>query len=273
MPDNAVQRTRNSAFILSFMSLGRRRRAYIFYGLLSALLALCIYETVLHRREARHVNLVAREVVRAAGAADERAVVTALRDYVRRQVRHEEEHVSRDDRPFLRASAADTLRSGKGDCGEATRVFINMAGALGVRAQRLYLEGPQPHVVAVVRLGDAEVLVDSYDDPYVPELETLDEVMRRAEFNHYSSLNWRRLLLWLPSFKINLGPLAYLLENPHAFTALFWFTLASAWAALGLARWRAARRLVRRPCLSPATVIESAPHGIGKTADHINQQQ
>ena len=223
-----------------------RARVLVFYAVLAALLAPGIYETVMQRREARHLSLVAREVVAASGAADERAVVTALRDYVRRQVRHEEFHIPRDDRPFLRASAADTLRSGKGDCGEATRVFINLAGSMGVRAQRLYLEGPQPHVVAEVRLGDAEVVADSYDAPFVPELETLDEVLRRPEFDHYSSLNWRRLLLGLPSFKINLGPLAYLLENPHALTALLWFALASAWASLRLVRSPGARRLLRR---------------------------
>ena len=122
--------------------------------------------------------------------------------------------------PFLRPAPRIPC-AGPVDC-EATRVFINLAGAMGVRAQRLYLEGPKPHVVAEVRLGDAEVVVDSYDAPFVPELETLEQVMRRAEFDHYSSLNWRRLLLWLPSFKINLGPLAYLrrTRTPHV---LLWF--------------------------------------------------
>ena len=229
-----------------------RARAWVFYGVLLALLALGMYEAVLQYRETQYVRLVALEVAGESARGDARALVVALRDYVRWRVRHEEFHISRDDRPFLRASAADTLRSGKGDCGEATRVFINLAGSVGVRAQRLYLEGPQPHVVAEVRLGDAEVVVDSYDAPFVPELETLEQVLRRPEFDHYSSLNWRRLLLGLPSFKINLGPLAYLLENPHALTALLWFALASAWASLRLARWPAARRLLRREGASRA---------------------
>jgi len=223
-----------------------RARACAYYAVLLALLALGIYEGVRQRRETQYVRLVALEAAGESARGDARARVLALRDYVRRQVRHEEHHISRDGRPFLRASTADILRSGKGDCGEATRVFINLAGALGVRAQRLYLEGPQPHVVAEVSLGGTDVVVDSYDDPFIPELETLEQVMRRPEFKHYSSLNWRRLLQWLPSFKIKLGPLAYLLENPHALAALLWFTLASVWAALGLARSPAARRLLAR---------------------------
>jgi len=226
-------------------------RAWVYYAVLLTLPALGIYEGVRQHRETQYVRLVALEAAGASARGDAPALVVALRDYVRRQVRHEERHVSRDGRPFLRASAADILRSGKGDCGEATRVFINLAGALGVRAQRLYLEGPQPHVVAEVSLGGADVVVDSYDDPFIPELETLEQVMRRGEFKHYSSLNWRRLLVWLPSFKINLGPLAYLLENPSALAALLWFTLASAWAALGLARAPAARRLTRRGKAAP----------------------
>ncbi|HEX7177591.1 MAG TPA: transglutaminase domain-containing protein [Pyrinomonadaceae bacterium] len=223
-----------------------RARAGLYYVVLLALLAPGIYEGVRQYRETQYMRAVALEATRESAPGDARALIVALRDYVRRQVRHEEHYISRDDRPFLRASAADTLRSGKGDCGEATRVFINLAGAMGVRAQRLYLEGQQPHVVAEVRLGDTDVLVDSYDAPFVPELATLEQVLRRPEFDHYSSLNWRRLLLGLPSFKINLGPLAYLLENPHALTALLWFALASVWASLRFVRLPGAHRLLRR---------------------------
>src|SRR3712207_2117776 len=48
----------------------------------------------------------------------------ALRDYVRAHVRNTD--FSPRGRAFLRDTAADTLRTGKGRCGEATRAFVNM---------------------------------------------------------------------------------------------------------------------------------------------------
>lgn len=221
-------------------SLTKFRRAlsdggtYVFYGLVLILAGLGVYESVAQHREGEYVRLVAGGVAKESQAADELAVVAALRDHVRRNVRHK--GYRRRGRPFLRATAAEILRSGRGHCGEATRVFINMADALGIRAQRLYLEGRMPHVVAEVRLkGGGRIIVDSYDEPYIPELATLEQVMQRPEFTSYSSLNWRRALVSLPSFKLDLGPLAYYLENPHAIKALFYFLLAA--ACVGFKLW------------------------------------
>lgn len=218
---------------------------YLFYGLLLSLTGLGVYEAVAHRREAQYVRLVAGGVAREARAADELSAVVALRDHIRRNVRHKG-YRSRG-RPFLRASAAETLRSGKGHCGEATRAFINMADALGIRAQRLYLEGRKPHVVAEVKLKDGgRVIVDSYDDAYIPEIETLEQVMRRPEFDSHSSLNWRRNPLSLPPLKLDLGPLAYYLENPHAVKALLYFFLAAACVGFRLLRGPVLKRIRRR---------------------------
>src|SRR5207249_2756470 len=52
----------------------------------------------------------------------------------------------------------------------------------------------------------------------------LDQVMLRPEYQDYSTLNVRRLhLSWLVSrLKLNIGPLTYWLENPHALKAFFW---------------------------------------------------
>ncbi len=207
---------------------------YAFYGLVLLLTGLGVYECVTQRSEGEYVRLVAAGVAKDAQAADELAVVVALRDHVRRSVRHK--GYRRRGRPFLRVSAAQTLRSGRGHCGEATRAFINMADALGIRAQRLYLEGRTPHVVAEVRLkGGGSFVVDSYDEPYIPEIETLEQVMQRPQFSSYSSLSWRRALASLPSFRLDLGPLAYYLENPHAIKALFYFLLAA--ACVGFKLW------------------------------------
>lgn len=202
---------------------------YVFYALLLTLAGLGIYEAAAQRREAQYVRLDAGGVAEGAraGGADELAVVVALRDHVRRNVRHK--GYRRRDRPFLRATAAEILRSGRGHCGEATRAFINMADAQGIRAQRLYLEGPMPHVVAEVTLkGGGRIIVDSYDAPYIPDVETLEQVMRRPQFNSYSSLNWRRKFVSLTNFRLDLGPLAYYLENPHAIKAALYLLLAAA---------------------------------------------
>lgn len=201
---------------------------YVFYGLLLTLAGLGIYEVAAQRRESQYVRLVAGGAAEGARAGgDELAVVVALRDHVRRNVRHK--GYRRRSRPFLRASAAEILRSGRGHCGEATRAFISMADSQGIRAQRLYLEGEMPHVVAEVTLkGGGRIIVDSYDEPYIPEVETLEQVMRRPQFSSYSSLNWRRKFVSLTNFKPDLGPLAYYLENPHAIKAALYLLLAAA---------------------------------------------
>ena len=202
-------------------------RPYVFYGLVLILAGLGVYECVAQHREGEYVRLVAAGVAKESQAADELAAVVALRDHVRRSVRHR--GYRRRGRPFLRATAAEILRSGRGHCGEATRAFINMADALGIRAQRLYLEGRMPHVVAEVRLkGGGRLIVDSYDEPYIPELATLEQVMQRPEFSSYSSLNLRRALAPFTSFRLDLGPLAYYLENPRAIRAALYLLLAAA---------------------------------------------
>ena len=51
----------------------------------------------------------------------ERAI--AIRDHVRASINHDGLRLS-DSRPFFRATAIETLRSGKGFCGEASRVMV-----------------------------------------------------------------------------------------------------------------------------------------------------
>ena len=69
-----------------------------------------------------------------------------------------------DDRPFLRATARETLESGLGYCGESTRAFINLAHQLGIKAHRVNLYGPSPHVIAEAEVRtDVDILVDAQD--------------------------------------------------------------------------------------------------------------
>ncbi|HZF39394.1 MAG TPA: transglutaminase-like domain-containing protein [Blastocatellia bacterium] len=183
-------------------------------------------EAAKQRQESRYVKVVAEEIVRKAGAGDNRSRVIALRDYLRGHVTFR--GAPHDDRPFLRATAAETLRSGKGYCGEVTRAFICLAAAVGVKAQRINLYGSDNHVVAEAELGPGErVLVDGQHPPHVRDLEPLDRVILRPEYDDYSTLHLRRLRLnWLVScVKLEMGPFTYWTETPHALKSGLWLTL------------------------------------------------
>lgn len=209
-----------------------------------AFLAAGVGETVAQRAEDEYVATVAREALRDAPGDDLVSKVTTLRDYLRTHVRNIEFYAK--TRPFLRDSAAETLRMGKGRCGEATRAFINMARAAGIPAQRLYLEGGKPHVVAVVKTEDGtSLLVDSADTPVLERIEPLSQLTSRTRFTSYSTLGWRRLRLLrkLPSNELSLGPFGYLLENPHALTACLLFLSSAASLSLGLVLGRKLSRL------------------------------
>ena len=72
------------------------------------------------------------------------------------------------------------------------------------------------------------MLVDSQNPPHVRDLEPLDQVILRPEYDDYSTLNLRRLRLnWLaPHVKLELGPLTYWIENPHALKSGLWLAVA-----------------------------------------------
>ena len=203
-----------------------RWRACFFYAGLLAIAIMGILEAVSHYRGVRYVRLLAQNVAAQTNSTETSATVIALRDYIRQHVSRKE-YPSRG-RPFLRITTEETLRSGKGRCGESTRAFINMAGALGIHAQRLYLEGRRRHVVALVTLNEGQqVIVDSSDQPYFADLESLQQLSQHPDFNYYSSFNQRRMFISLPPNAIRLGAISYYLENPHALKALLWLMLAS----------------------------------------------
>jgi Transglutaminase-like superfamily len=227
------------------------------FALALAFLWLAAAEAVTQKREDDYVRAEAAEAVRGLPEGDFDARLAALRDYVRARV-HNIDFPARG-RPFLRDTAADTLRTGKGRCGEASRAFVNLARAAGIRAQRLYLDGPRPHVLTVVRPGDGRrLVVDPYETPYVPEVEPLDNLLAaHTEFASYSTLGFRRLSLLrsLPSNELPLGPLNYLFENPHALASFLWF-FASA-LALTLAEL-INRRVSRAPSTASRKPLPAA---------------
>lgn len=213
-------------------------------AILLVTLAFGISEAVSQRRESRYVAEMAQITVRQANASDETSTIIALRDYLRRNCTRDNYPVR--GRPFLRDTAEYALRTGKGRCGESTRAFVNMAESLGIHAQRLYLEGAQEHVVAVVTLGNGrKVLVDSIAPPYIQDLDDLQQVVLHSQFKYYSSINLHRWLKKpsLPANTYDPPGLSYFLENPHALKALFGFLFSSSLGALGA--FSLARRSLR----------------------------
>ncbi len=179
-------------------------------------------------RESIYLAHVAETVVQGIDDSDTEGRVRALRDYVRCKVSFQGELDK--GRPFLRATAAETLRSGKGFCGECSRTFICLAHALDIRAQRINLYGRAPHVVAEVELAPGNcAIVDCQNPPKIRDLEPLDQVILRPEYDDYYTLNLRRLgVTWVVSrIKLEMGPLTYWTENPHALKGVLWCFLAA----------------------------------------------
>lgn len=218
-----------------------RKFGRYYFWLVVIALAMGMIETVRQYRESLYVRSIALEVVQQAGAADTRSRIIALRDFLRAKVSYQ--GAPYEARPFLRATAAETLRSGVGYCGEITRAFICLADAIGIRAQRINLVGKHLHVVAEAELAPGQhVIVDGQNPPAIVDLEQLDKVILRPEYDDYYTLNLRRLRAnWLVSrIKMQLGPLTYWTENPHALLAALWFGLA-----LTLITARGIRQLLR----------------------------
>lgn len=221
-----------------------RRRSQIFYAVISALVAMGAFLSVKQYRETKYVNQVARAVTARVVAHDTLGTVVALRDYLRQNVTRY--GFSASGRPLLRNTAAETLASGKGRCGESTRTFINMAASLGIPSRRLYLEGERSHVVALVTIDDQQLIVDSSDRPYFPDLEPLANISRHPEFDYYTSFNPHRIVFGFGKNAVNFGPLNYFLENPNALYALLSFGLALgcvgiSWLRHPVRNWRRGR--------------------------------
>lgn len=218
-------------------------------------------EAYFQHAEDAYVHAVAERVVRDAHATAPREQVVALRDYVRAHVTWEGAPGENDPRPFLRATAEETLRSGVGYCGEDSRLFINLARSMGIEAQRVNLYGRVMHVVAEVELVPHErLIVDAQSPPMIDGLEPLDQVILRPEFDDYYTLNLRRLHLgWLVSrVRLEMGPLTYWLENPHALKAALWGSLLAVVVGARLARTALRYFLLRRGWVHRSSLPQTA---------------
>lgn len=240
----------SSSFPHANQSNSRQRRLpswrrIVFIGTITVAAVMCAVEGATYYFERRSIQAIAKDVIQRAGAVDTRSRIIALRDYVRANVSVFD--AQEINRPFFRDSAAETLRSGKGFCGESTRAFICLADSVGIRAQRINLWGTEPHVVAEAEISPNDrVIVDCQNPPKIKDLETLDEVILRPEFTDYYTLNLRGLHLYgiVSRVKLAMGALTFWTENPHALKSLLWFLFGLS-SALSWLILKSARKLLR----------------------------
>jgi hypothetical protein len=115
-------------------------------------------------REIRFLRGVLSEIV-PLGRIQKREDLVAIKNYLSSHISY---NLDRKEarRPLLRHSATHILRSGYGFCGENARVAINLLFLGGVRANRLYLEGPRWKHVVIEHQWDGDwKLFDSHNDP------------------------------------------------------------------------------------------------------------
>ncbi|MDR3639309.1 MAG: transglutaminase-like domain-containing protein [Isosphaeraceae bacterium] len=192
-----------------------------------------------YRQEQQWLAGKAQDIVGQANAQTRREKVMALRDYVRQHVSYR--GVPQDGRPFLRDSAYETLKSGRGWCGEAARALVNLTARLGISGQRVNLYGRVNHVVTEVEIEPGTfALVDPQDNPDTnPYLDrkdwTLDEVIAdpSSPFKDCSNLNLQRVPLLnavVQRVRLRASWFTWTLENPWLILAQVFFlvfTLAS----------------------------------------------
>jgi hypothetical protein len=199
------------------------------------LVGFALVEIALQLRDDAEIRRTSTSIILGAGAKTTHEKVISLRNFIRQTVTFE--NAPHDDRPFFRATARETLINHSGYCGEVTRLFICLARAEDIPAQRINLYGRHNHVVAVVDLSDGiNTLVDCQQPPTIADLEPLDSVLNRPEFDDYSTLNLRRIGFsrFVTRLKIDIGWLTYLTENPHALKAVICLLiLAVLWSAIG----------------------------------------
>jgi hypothetical protein len=224
--------------------LGFARRNFGFL-LVVVLLLLAAEQVVVQCSEQAYVQDLTSAVIQDAGAIATKDKVIAIRDYLRKNVAFNGAPVV--GRPFLRATAAETLKSRKGYCGEVSRAFICMAGCLDIPAQRINLYGPQAHTVAEVDINGRNWIVDCQYPPPIPDLKSLEQIMLEGTYADYSTLNVRRLGLdsLFSRIKLHMGPLTYWGENPHALKAAFCGSLAGVVMLVRPLRW-SVRTVLRR---------------------------
>lgn len=239
----------------------------IYWGTFAIVVLLGTANLIEYQREYGWIRARATEIVGSAETPGEQVLL--LRDYVR-------QHVSWQgapdvDRPFLRSSAKEILESGKGYCGESTRVFVCLARSLGIDAQRLnlYARMNHSHVLAEVRLApNRQIVVDPQINQFNQGMDSRPRAVLelladpQTEFNDYSTIHIRRIPFLgrvIQRIKLKQTWFSWILENPPLLRAIVWGFLAVFLIVLYAADRVLLRVYARRLGLRKRTVVVSTP--------------
>ena len=219
----------------------------------------CVVEGFLQQRE---VAVLRAQVTTLRPPADPIAKVLSLAEYVRDDIKAAGLDANAP-RPFLRATAQETLHSGRGFCGEQARLLIRLLHLSGFDAHRVYLWNAtgEEHVVveAVVagRLMTFETLASRPDEHDLQRLMAAEGFTHRAYWSPRAVRAIGRDPFEPGSFWARIPPpriVAGILESPHAIPAAL---SGTEFVVLGFAA--GAFRLRRR---KDARAIEGRPMGV-----------
>ena len=133
------------------------------FAAVAVALAFVAVNLVAHLRESRELRRVAGERLGLPPASREHLV--RLLEFLHERVSYEglDKNMRR---PLLRQGAYETLRSGKGFCGENARLAIRLMNFIGIPAARIYVSGEKwPHVLTECQLDGRWWLFDGHNDP------------------------------------------------------------------------------------------------------------
>jgi hypothetical protein len=115
-------------------------------------------------REVRLLRRVLRSII-PTGRIERREDLVRIKNYLSAHISYDARRVN-DPRPLLRATAAHTLASGSGFCGENARVAMWLLGLGGVRSHRVYLEATRwQHTLVEHPWNGAWRFFDAHADP------------------------------------------------------------------------------------------------------------
>jgi hypothetical protein len=115
-------------------------------------------------REVGYLKRILRKIV-PGGRIRAREDLVRIKNYLSTHVRYDRRRVN-DPRPWLRASARETLTTGFGFCGENARAALWLLGLGGVRAHRVYIDATiWKHILLEHRWEGGWKFFDSHGDP------------------------------------------------------------------------------------------------------------
>lgn len=196
-------------------ALLRRLTAVILTGLISW----SVIDLMRYWVESQRIAGEARSIV--ADHGQTRARVLTIAGAVRARVAPADRQ-----RPFLRSTAWETWKSGKGYCGEGARVIVVMLQSLSIPAARLYLRADRDDYfhIAVAYYDEGKwYLTDSTNSStdllafLTDNRMPLDQLPGQNPFFYsYSFMNWRRVLpfMWFDQKAPLPQGVSIVMENP-----------------------------------------------------------